>query len=93
MFEHIVSCKEEGGKEIADLGVGHGGEGIGDLFKDRITVVEDLLLLIIITDMDIGTQADVAGILPQDSVQNSGAEKSVLFWPPCCPWKISRRTG
>ena len=69
-FEHIVSCKEEGGKEIADLGVGHGGEGIGDLFKDRIAVVEDLLLLIIITDMDIGTQADVAGVLPQDPVQD-----------------------
>ena len=50
----VVSRKEKGGQGIADLGIGHSRVSVGDFLKQRFFVMEDLMILVIIADMDLG---------------------------------------
>ena len=50
----VVPRKKKGGQGIADLGVGHSRVSVGNLFKQRFFVMEDLVILVIVADMDLG---------------------------------------
>ena len=80
-LEDVVAGEEEGGQKVPHLGVGHGRIGVGNLFKDRVAIVEDVVLLVIVSDVDIGAQADMALVLPQKTVQDlqdGGLARSVV---------------
>ncbi len=64
-LEHIVPGKEKGRQDIADLGIVHGGVGVLDLVKQGLLHVEHLVLLVVVADVDLGAQADLAGVRGQ----------------------------
>ena len=69
-LEDVVAGKKERGQKVSHLCVGHGGIGVGNLFEDCIAVIEDMMFLVIVAYVDIGSQTDMAFILAQKSVQD-----------------------
>ena len=70
MVEYIIPGEEEGGQNVADLGVSQIRIGILDFLKHGLFHVEDMVLLIVITDMDFGTQGNGAGICRKHAVDD-----------------------
>ena len=61
-LEHVVPGEEEGRQHAADLGVVHVGVGVLELVKESLLHVEDLVLLVVVADVDPGSQADLPGV-------------------------------
>ena len=56
-LKDFVAGKEEGGEQAPYLRVVHGRVFVGDLFEHSLVVVKHVVLLIVVSDMNIGPQA------------------------------------
>ena len=54
-LENILPGEEESRQHIADLGIVQVGIIVGDLFEQCLVTVQDMMLLIVIADLHIGT--------------------------------------
>ncbi len=69
-LKHVVPGEQERRQRTSDLGVGHSRVGVGDLLKQRLFHVQHLMILIIIADVDSGTQDDLTGIRLHETVDD-----------------------
>ena len=69
-LEYIVPGKEKGSQQVSDLCIGHGRKGVGNLFKNGITVVQDVMFLVVVADVDVGTKSDMSCVLSKQTVQD-----------------------
>ena len=69
-FKHVIPGEQERRQRTSDLCVGHSRICVGDLLKQRLFHVQDLMILIIIADVDSGTQDDLTGIRLHETVDD-----------------------
>ena len=70
LFEHIIPGKLKCRKSIADLCVVQGRVVVGDLIEDGLLIVEDMVFLVIITDLDFRSQREHAAVSLDHLVQD-----------------------
>ena len=81
LLENVVTCKEKGGEGIADLRVRKGRIVVRDLLEKSLVHMQHMMLLIVVADLDIGAQPDLAVIRGEqlvDDLQDRGLAGSVI---------------
>ena len=69
-LENIISGKKKSSKHVPDLCVGKCRIIIGNFFKDRLIHMKDVVFLIVVTNLHIGTQCKGTAVCPDHIVQN-----------------------
>ena len=70
-LEDLFTGKEEGGEQAPDLRVGHGRVFIGDFLENGIVIVENMVLLVVVTDVDVSTQPDHSPVRSNDFIEDT----------------------
>ena len=70
IFKYIVACKKKRRQYITNTGMGHRRPCIGNLIKNRLIHIQNLMFLIIITNMDITAQMDKTLISRNNLIDN-----------------------
>ena len=81
LLENIISGKEKCSKHISDLGLCESRISIGDLLENRLVHMQNMMFLIVITDLHLGTKGKFAGICLNktvDDLQHGGLSGSVV---------------
>ncbi len=81
VLEHVLPGKEEGGKKRPDLRVVHVGMLVRNFLKERVVVVQDVVLLVVVADVDVCAEADRTLVwlyLSHDHLEHRGLAGAVV---------------